>query len=79
LLERKHYERLWMEENKEALQSIDESKRVHAYFDHEEQVREFVHEVHHNKLVEKASLGWDKLAANEQLASSRKGSDVPSR
>ena len=68
-----------MEENKEALQSIDESKRVHAYFDHDDQVREFVHEVHHKKLVEKASLGWDNLAANEQLHSPREGSDVPSR
>ena len=74
--ERQHQFNLWLEENRTKLEAIAEGKRLSAYFDSDEDVARFVHQVNSYKELEEVAKGWHLL---EEMDKAPKESAVPSR
>ena len=66
-----------MKENQLKIEAIQEGKRVSAYFESEEEIQEFVHQINEFKEFEKLSLGWQILDKNDTIQ--KETNIIPSR
>jgi cell fate (sporulation/competence/biofilm development) regulator YmcA (YheA/YmcA/DUF963 family) len=66
-----------MKENQLKIEAIQEGKRVSAYFESEEEIQEFVHQINEFKEFEKLSLGWQNLDKNDTIQ--KETNIIPSR
>ena len=66
----------WIEENKTALEAIEETKRVKTYFRNDEEAKEFAHLIRDQKEVEKMAFNWEVLEKNEKIGFKSSSSTV---
>ena len=67
------------EENMHVIEAIEEGKRVAAYFETEEQAREFVVRLADLKEGERKGYGFEEIEKNSKLSIGKEHKVIPSR